>query len=411
MSQPPLLDGDGDELAALEALYEQYNGMYGAGKAQEHAQERALHAIESERRMIEEALREMDVREAPAPVHESLGALGLLDTTVRYTLPLLSRDDVHAIPLLRAHAGERRRTRALLSSPPWSTRDSECLHAAVENERMRQHTLYGEPDALDWERVAMQVPFHTASDCRTRWQFVQSPGVNNARWTTAEKKELFAYVDSTPTLSWEEAAAKLGTGRTGYQALETYQRGAKRSMEWTPELDQELMQAARTYGPDWKTIAQQLGYPVGCAFLCHQRHNKLKSSAMVMGRWSAEEDAALRAAVAQFGCDWKRVEICVHGRTGQQCRERWVGRLANIPEGEKKAARRTWTKEEDDRLRACVGKCHTWVEVAAYVGGRTDKMVRERWLLLKRRDDEEARRQRGEHVPVARRPKYRVPSA
>ena len=54
-----------------------------------------------------------------------------------------------------------------------------------------------------------------------------------------------------------------------------------------------------------------------------------------------------------------------------------------------------WTKEEDDRLRACVHSCNTWVEVAAYVGSRSDKMVRERWLLLKRRDDE-ARRKGGD---------------
>lgn len=43
--------------------------------------------------------------------------------------------------------------------------------------------------------------------------------------------------------------------------------------------------------------------------------------------------------------------------------------------------------EEDDRLRASMEKCQSWVEVAAQVGGRTDKMVRERWLLLKRRDE------------------------
>lgn len=410
MSHSSLCASESDELAALETLYEHADSVYKLGSAQEQAQQHALQTIDSERRMIEEALRELDVLGSPAAAQKDSHIVGLMDVSVRYTLPLLSHEDVHAIPLLRTHADERRRVRALLSSPPWSARDSECLQVAVQNEQMRQHTLYGKTDALDWDRVAMQVPFHTANDCQTRWQFVQCPSVNHARWSSAEKKELFAYVDSTPNLSWEEAAAKVGTGRTGYQALEMYQRSAKRSIEWTPELDQELVQAARTFGPDWKTIAQQLGYPVGCAFLCHQRHNKLKSSAMVMGRWSAEEDAALRAAVAQFGCDWKRVEICVHGRTGQQCRERWVGRLANIPEGEMKATRRTWTKEEDDRLRACVDKCQTWVEVAEYVGGRTDKMVRERWLLLKRHEEEEARRQRGEHIPAPRRPKYRVPS-
>lgn len=372
------------ELAALEQLYEKLDTMHTAGVAQEHAQIHALRAIESERRMVEDALRDLDMEEDNGTQELVIQPV---EGATRHTLPRLNYEQIQAIPLLRAHTEERRRMRALLSTPPWSARDIECLQTAVQNESLRQSALYGMPEAKDWTRISAQVPYHTPRDCRTRWTMIQRPGINHARWSTAEKKQLLAYVDAVPVPSWEEAAAKLGTGRTGYQVLEMYQRSAKRQVEWTPELDEALLQAARAVGPDWKTIAQKLGYPVACAFQCHQRHNKLKSSAMVLGRWSPEEDAALRAAVAQFGCDWKRIEIHVTGRTGQQCRERWVGRLANIPEGRKKAARRTWTKEEDDRLRACMDKCQSWVEVAAHVGGRTDKMVRERWLLLKRRDE------------------------
>ena len=372
------------ELVTLEQLYEQLDTMHTAGVAQEHAQIHALQAIESERRIVEDALRDLDMEEDNGTQEYVVRPI---DEASKYAVPHLSHEQIQAIPLLRTHAEERRRMRALLSTPPWSARDIECLQTSVQNESLRQNTLYGTPEAKDWSRISVQVPYHTPRDCRTRWTMTQRPGINHARWSTAEKKQLLAYVDAVSIPSWEEAAAKLGTGRTGYQALEMYQRSAKRQVEWTPELDKALLQAARAVGPDWKTIAQKLGYPVSCAFQCHQRHNKLKSSAMVLGRWSPEEDAALRAAVAQFGCDWKRIEIHVAGRTGQQCRERWVGRLANIPEGKKKAARRTWTKEEDDRLRASMEKCQSWVEVAAQVGGRTDKMVRERWLLLKRRDE------------------------
>ena len=69
-----------------------------------------------------------------------------------------------------------------------------------------------------------------------------------------------------------------------------------------------------------------------------------------------------------------------------------MGRLANIPEGASQAARRTWTPEEDDRLRACAARCKSWVQIAECVGGRSDKMVRERWLLLQRREEESRRR-------------------
>ena len=394
MSGASMWPNEDAELAALERLFDRINAIQNAGFAQEQSQQQALHALKNERQMIENALRQLDMSEGSSTNDEGL-TIASVGPSIQYSLPLLHREEVNSIPLLRSHADERRRLRALISTPPWSSRDVDCLHTAVQNERTRQNILYGTPDSLDWNSIAIHVPYHTPADCRTRWNLFQRPGLNHARWSAAEKKDLLAYVDRTDTPSWEEAASILGTGRTGFQALEMYQRSAKRSIEWTPELDQALLKAARALGPDWKAVALQLGYPVGCAFLCHQRHNKLKSQALVMGRWSPEEDAALRSAVAQFGCDWKRVEICVHGRTGQQCRERWVGRLANIPEGETQAVRRAWTKEEDDRLRACVHSCNTWVEVAAYVGSRSDKMVRERWLLLKRRDDE-ARRKGGD---------------
>lgn len=383
------------ELAALDCIYGQLDALEATALEQEKAQHAALVALEEEQQLIEEALRQLDVLDQQKADGPAL-VVGPVEPTVHYNLPLLRKADIQAMPLLLGHAALRRYTRNLLSAPPWSARDVEYLHAAVKNEQTRQSVMNQAADVLDWHHIAMSVPFHTADDCRTRWTFVEDPQLNQARWTAADKKELAVYMQKSGDASWEDAVQHMHPKRKGYHALEVHQRSTKPTIEWTPQRDQALMEAARDIGPDWKAVATRLGYPTMCATLCHRRHNKLKSSAVVMGRWSAEEDAALRAAVAQYGCDWKRVEICVQGRTGQQCRERWVGRLANIPEGVTQAVRRAWSKEEDDRLRACVHACKTWVQVAEYVGGRSDKMVRERWLLLKRREEEEERRQRGE---------------
>lgn len=401
MAQAPLWSSDEAELLALERLYEQVDTIQHTGMTQQRAQHAALAALENERHAVEHSLRELDMCDQREAANCEL-ILGSIQSPVKRFKPLLRRQDLSAMPLLQSHAAERRRTRALLSSPPWSMQDMDSLRTAVSNEIHRQEVLYGHAQELDWHAVAMYVPYHTAADCRTRYHFYEQALMNHARWSAVEKKELAALVDTMSPLSWEEVAQRLGTGRSGYQALETYQRGVKPVMEWTPERDEALLRTVRETGPIWKVVAAQLGYPPLCASLCHQRHNKLKSSGLVMGRWSATEDAALRAAVAKYGCDWKRVEICVPGRTGQQCRERWVGRLANIPEGETHAVRRAWSKEEDDRLRACVHTCKTWVQVAEFVGGRSDKMVRERWLLLKKRDEEEERRRRGEPIPPRR---------
>lgn len=48
---------------------------------------------------------------------------------------------------------------------------------------------------------------------------------------------------------------------------------------------------------------------------------------MKKGKWSAEEDDALKAAVESCGMVWKLVAPRVKGRTDAQCRERWVNIL------------------------------------------------------------------------------------
>ncbi|WFD00160.1 hypothetical protein MYAM1_002907 [Malassezia yamatoensis] len=384
------------ELNTLEDLQAQLSAVSSASQEQRDAQDKASEDLDVELQAIEHALSQLAMLDRQSAAHSEL-ILAPLKPKVSYQLPLVKTQ----APLLRYHASERRRTRAFLSAPHWSAKDLECLRLAIENERLRATALHLDPNYPDWNRIASQVPFHTPVDCRTRWRFFERPDVNLSRWGTQEKRALSACVDPTNP-SWEEAAESLQTGRTGYAVLEAYRRGTKPAMEWTPERDAELLAAVQMHGPDWKAVVQQLGFPSFCASLCHQRHSKLKSTALRLGRWSSEEDAALRAAVAEYGCDWKRVEIHVPGRSGQQCRERWVGRLANIPEGETQATRRAWLPEEDARLRECVQKYKTWVQVAEHVGGRSDKMVRERWLLLRRRDEEEEKRLRGEPVPLRR---------
>ena len=139
------------ELVTLEQLYEQLNTMHTAGVAQEYAQIHALQAIESERRIVEDALRDLDMEEDNGTQEYVVRPI---DEASKYAVPHLSHEQIQAIPLLRTHAEERRRMRALLSTPPWSARDIECLQTSVQNESLRQNTLYGTPEAKDWSRIS-----------------------------------------------------------------------------------------------------------------------------------------------------------------------------------------------------------------------------------------------------------------
>jgi len=132
-------------------------------------------------------------------------------------------------------------------------------------------------------------------------------------------------------------------------------------------------------------------------------------SSIYRGQWFSHEDKHLISALKVFGADvsdWKSVAFYVPGRTPQQCRERWKGRLSVVTDltkdddelstvkgkgkGKKvdleagptdptrrgDAVGRRWTEAEDDRLRACAGKeGMSWVEVGEHVGGMTDKQV------------------------------------
>ena len=103
-------------------------------------------------------------------------------------------------------------------------------------------------------------------------------------------------------------------------------------------------------------------------------------SACQRRRWSAQEDANLRAAVNDVGeKNWKLIATRVVGRNHVQCLQRWkkVLRPGLI--------RGRWTESEDGILRAAIAQTETagikvnWGDVSGSIPGRSAKQCRERW--------------------------------
>jgi hypothetical protein len=150
---------------------------------------------------------------------------------------------------------------------------------------------------------------------------------------------------------------------------------------WTAAEDARLKAAVKKHGDkNWSAIAPLVG----------GRHNEQcrrrwfdvvnQSTFRVTGTWTAAEDAKLTALVETHGdTDWVKVAALVPGRSYLQCRQRWVRYLTptNLTKGH-------FTSREDAKLEAAVFKhgIKNWIAVAEMVPNRTFLQCRNRWVRV-----------------------------
>ena len=103
--------------------------------------------------------------------------------------------------------------------------------------------------------------------------------------------------------------------------------------------------------------------------------------------WTKEEDELLTKIVQTMGArKWKSIAEHIPGRTGKQCRERWMSHISPDLKNP------DWTQSEDkelEKLHALYG--NKWAKLTAFFPGRPPNAIKNRWNCILRKNKREAK--------------------
>jgi len=154
--------------------------------------------------------------------------------------------------------------------------------------------------------------------------------------------------------------------------------------KWTFEEDTRLREVVNEYGPkNWKVISKVAFNGTRSDVQCLHRWQKVLKPGLVKGPWLQREDEIILSMIRSHGIGnikWSEIAAALPGRLGKQCRERWVNHLD--PDLKKDA----WTEEEDRILMTKqVELGNKWRDIAAFLPGRSENSVKNRWNSAKRK--------------------------
>jgi hypothetical protein len=97
-------------------------------------------------------------------------------------------------------------------------------------------------------------------------------------------------------------------------------------------------------------------------------------------KWLASEDRILLDSIAEHGTEnWSLIAHSIHGRTGKQCRERWLNQLAPC------LSKESWSPDEDAMLFSAHSQFgNSWATIAQFLPGRSYNHIKNRWSWIQR---------------------------
>ncbi|XP_045419076.1 snRNA-activating protein complex subunit 4 isoform X1 [Lemur catta] len=298
------------------------------------------------------------------------------------------------------------------SEPERQALDKQIREAEKEiqdiNQLPEEALLGNRLDNHDWEKIS-KVNFEGgrgAEEIRKFWQNSEHPSINKQEWSGEEVERLKAIAASHGHLEWQKVAEELGTRRSAFQCLQTFQRHntALRRREWTQEEDHMLTQLVQemrvgSHIPYRRIVYYMEGRD---SMQLIYRWTKSLDPNLKKGFWAPEEDARghlcssflqkLLQAVAKYGeQDWFKIREEVPGRSDAQCRDRYLRRLHfSLKKGR-------WNLKEEEQLLELIEKYGVghWAKIASELPHRSGSQCLSKWkVMIGKRQGLQRRRRR-----------------
>ncbi|OAG31760.1 hypothetical protein NEDG_00235 [Nematocida displodere] len=227
-------------------------------------------------------------------------------------------------------------------------------------------------DAKVWHTIAESASLPVAT-CQKVWYSPKNPFYIQGRWTQEEDEEILLASGKWPQLYTKLRRAPLSI----FLRYKAHQQREAISSAWTPEEDELLVHLAQseTAGA-WIKIATHLKSKTPRQ--CMYRYIRKLAPYIRRGKWTAEEDEALLKAVGLHKKgNWKKIKESVPGRSGFQCRERYLyildPTINNTP----------WAPEEEEKLlQLAESMSKDWALISKEIATRNGRQCRLKYLQL-----------------------------
>ncbi|KAH7888000.1 Homeodomain-like protein [Phlebopus sp. FC_14] len=370
-----------------------------ANKEHQRALKAYTEKLEAELDTVDKLMDSVDVTDLEDEADLDVGGFVVIPGSVRAAAPISPKGLSSLDSPFYNDALRRNRYLTATDVHTMRPRELETLREAVRTENYRRGALDSQrrglpafsdlreqpsnylelnTEGLDWDRIAEKVSTvsmttRTARACEIRWLGDLHPDFSHEPWTQEEISSLKALLlqgkGKGMQPDWVDIAKKLDTNRT---PLDCMRHGTTRKLHvWTTESDERLLKAVRMYGHNnWSLVARYVSEDA-TASQCNNRYQHTLDPDIRRAKWTVEEDARLRMAVAAYGPSWVNVAAVLPGRHNDQCRERWNEQVHP-------AINKTpWTVEEDNKLVDLVRATDTldWKEISEHLNtGRTENM-------------------------------------